>query len=540
MHMVSSDKSADCNASSDKSLQRLSSQSDITVSQETCDDKNDSSNPEGAGRIPSVAAEREVQDSDATPDALQSDQEGSGCTSPLQRPLQSPNTNQRQLQSSDESPSIICEKSSKESVAEKEVWDLDATCNARKSEQKSICSLPQEKPLQNPSTIPHTLQCGQDGLSIAREKVSKDGYNWRKYGQKNVKGNEYIRSYYKCTHPNCPAKKQLEQSNNGQITDTICIGQHNHPQVNSPRPAEEKSDKPSLPIMKDNTSIEHGCVPQQIKSLETHPVSTVSTINEVKAALLQSTGTRDVVLANEDPESKRLKKNISNVDAPGAEKSAGESRHVVQTSSEVDFINDGYRWRKYGQKLVKGNPNPRSYYRCSSPGCPVKKHVERASHDKKIVITTYEGHHDHESPSGRTVSHDGAANTSTTIINSDSGTKSGENSVFVDPAEQQTCLDLESRSQKRPNGEQIAKPKSCDMVESEGIATQASESPWSEKEQKGDTGAGNDSGGLGTTCHRGSEPPCRLNKQQTDEVRTISEESKLNKQSEPDAEPVQS
>ncbi|KAI9080933.1 hypothetical protein K1719_037094 [Acacia pycnantha] len=489
--MVSSDKSADRNVSSDKLHQRLSSQSDITVSQKTCDDKIDSSNPERARRIPSVASEKEVLDSDATPDALQSDQEGSACTSPLQRSLQSPNTDQHPLQS-------------------------------RKSEQRSTCSL-NEKPLQNRSSIPRALHCGQDSPSIAREKVSKDGYNWRKYGQKNVKGNEYIRSYYKCTHPNCPAKKQLERSNNGQIIDTFCIGQHNHPQVNSLRPVEEKSNKPSLADMKDKTSIEHGCVPQQIKSLETHPVSTVSTMNQVKAAPLQSIRTRDVVLANEDPEPKRLKQNNINADAPVVEKSVGESRFVVQTSSEVDFINDGYRWRKYGQKLVKGNPNPRSYYRCSSPGCPVKKHVERASHDQKIVITTYEGHHDHESPSGRTVIHNGAADTSTAIINSDSGTKSGENSVCVHPAKQQ------SQEQPNPNGEQIAKPKTCDMDESQGIDTQVSES---EKEQNGNMGVGNDSG---------SEPPCRLNKQQKDEeVRTISEEGKLNKQSEVDAEPVQS
>ncbi|XP_028803151.1 WRKY transcription factor 1 [Neltuma alba] len=289
--------------------------------------------------------------------------------------------------------------------------------------------------------------------------------------------------------------------------------------------------------MEDKTSIGHGCVPQPNKSLETHPVSTVSTVDEVKAAPLQSTRTRDEVLANEDPESKRLKKNISNADASGAEKSVGESRYVVQTSSEVDFINDGYRWRKYGQKLVKGNPNPRSYYRCSSPGCPVKKHVERASHDQKIVITTYEGHHDHESPSGTTVIHNGAADTSTTIIDSDSGTKSGENSVCVKPAEQQICLHLESRPREQPNGEQIAKPKTCDMDESQGIATGVSESPSSEKEQNGNTGAGNDSGVHGTTCHSGSELPCRLNKQQKEEV---SEESKLNKRSEPDADPVQS
>jgi len=33
----------------------------------------------------------------------------------------------------------------------------------------------------------------------------------------------------------------------------------------------------------------------------------------------------------------------------------------VQTTSEVDLLDDGYRWRKYGQKVVKGNPYPRWY-----------------------------------------------------------------------------------------------------------------------------------------------------------------------------------
>lgn len=36
-----------------------------------------------------------------------------------------------------------------------------------------------------------------------------------------------------------------------------------------------------------------------------------------------------------------------------------EPRIVVQTTSEIDILDDGYRWRKYGQKVVKGNPNPR-------------------------------------------------------------------------------------------------------------------------------------------------------------------------------------
>lgn len=41
-----------------------------------------------------------------------------------------------------------------------------------------------------------------------------------------------------------------------------------------------------------------------------------------------------------------------------------EPRIVVQTTSEIDILPDGYRWRKYGQKVVKGNPNPR-YAFCS-------------------------------------------------------------------------------------------------------------------------------------------------------------------------------
>jgi len=36
-----------------------------------------------------------------------------------------------------------------------------------------------------------------------------------------------------------------------------------------------------------------------------------------------------------------------------------EPRVIVQTTSEIDILDDGFRWRKYGQKVVKGNPNPR-------------------------------------------------------------------------------------------------------------------------------------------------------------------------------------
>ncbi|KAJ6297551.1 hypothetical protein OIU78_023165 [Salix suchowensis] len=43
-----------------------------------------------------------------------------------------------------------------------------------------------------------------------------------------------------------------------------------------------------------------------------------------------------------------------------AAKAVREPRVVVQTTSDIDILDDGYRWRKYGQKVVKGNPNPTS------------------------------------------------------------------------------------------------------------------------------------------------------------------------------------
>ncbi|KAL4384218.1 hypothetical protein GQ457_15G004700 [Hibiscus cannabinus] len=86
-----------------------------------------------------------------------------------------------------------------------------------------------------------------------------------------------------------------------------------------------------------------------------------------------------------------------------------QPRFAFMTKSEVDHLEDGYRWRKYGQKAVKNSPFPRSYYRCTNSKCLVKKRVERSSEDPTIVITTYEGQHCHHSvafPRGGLISHE--------------------------------------------------------------------------------------------------------------------------------------
>ncbi|KAM7526971.1 hypothetical protein LguiB_030381 [Lonicera macranthoides] len=114
-------------------------------------------------------------------------------------------------------------------------------------------------------------------------------------------------------------------------------------------------------------------------------------------------------LREENEQHQRTKKQLklkktSNSDKQQQGKGKGKggkqrvARVAFMTKSEVDHLEDGYRWRKYGQKAVKNSPFPRSYYRCTSASCNVKKRVERCYNDPSIVVTTYEGQHPHPSP----------------------------------------------------------------------------------------------------------------------------------------------
>ena len=45
--------------------------------------------------------------------------------------------------------------------------------------------------------------------------------------------------------------------------------------------------------------------------------------------------------------------------AKKGEKRPRQPRFAFMTKSEVEHLEDGYRWRKYGQKAVKNSPFPR-------------------------------------------------------------------------------------------------------------------------------------------------------------------------------------
>ncbi|XP_020232748.1 probable WRKY transcription factor 20 isoform X1 [Cajanus cajan] len=269
------------------------------------------------------------------------------------------------------------------------------------------------------SNIATGLQASQvdnrgSGLSAAADRVSDDGYNWRKYGQKHVKGSEFPRSYYKCTHPNCEVKKLFERSHDGQITEIIYKGTHDHPKPQPNRRyssgtmmsmQEERSEK-ALTGRDDKGSNICGQMSHPADPDSTPELSPVATNDgDLEGTGFLSNRNTDEV-DDDDPFSKRRKMDLGNADITPVVKPIREPRVVVQTLSEVDILDDGYRWRKYGQKVVRGNPNPRSYYKCTNSGCPVRKHVERASHDPKAVITTYEGKHNHDVPTARNSCHD--------------------------------------------------------------------------------------------------------------------------------------
>ncbi|KAJ1271481.1 hypothetical protein BS78_06G130600 [Paspalum vaginatum] len=303
---------------------------------------------------------------------------------------------------------------------------------------------------------PDDGQAGQQGEegdargdypAMANAAPAEDGYSWRKYGQKQVKHSEYPRSYFKCTHPNCQVKKKVERSHEGHITEIIYKGAHNHLKpTQSRRPGAPavhpfgdgaQADAPDNLGPQANTAEAkqpwHSSAGAQDGVDATSSPSVPGELCDSSVSMLANEGV-DVTSAASDEvdggdrvthgsmsrggadadggdelESKRRKLESYAIDMSAASRAVREPRVVIQTTSEVDILDDGYRWRKYGQKVVKGNPNPRSYYKCTHPGCSVRKHVERASHDLKSVITTYEGKHNHEVPAARNSGHPSTA-----------------------------------------------------------------------------------------------------------------------------------
>ncbi|VVB11048.1 unnamed protein product [Arabis nemorensis] len=250
------------------------------------------------------------------------------------------------------------------------------------------------------------------------DRSSVDGYNWRKYGQKQVKGSECPRSYYKCTHPKCPVKKKVERSLEGQVSEIVYQGEHNHSKPSCPLPRRASSSsssgfqKPPKAITSEgsmgqqdpNNLYHHPLWSSQSNDLSRNRTENMNegcVITPFEFAVPRSTnstgGTSDSGCRSSQCDEGSIGGELDDPSRSKRRKSEKQSSEagVSQGSVESDSLEDGFRWRKYGQKVVGGNTYPRSYYRCTSANCRARKHVERASDDPRAFITTYEGKHNH-------------------------------------------------------------------------------------------------------------------------------------------------
>nr|XP_027072907.1 probable WRKY transcription factor 32 isoform X1 [Coffea arabica] len=234
---------------------------------------------------------------------------------------------------------------------------------------------------------------------------SPDGYNWRKYGQKQVKSPQGSRSYYRCTYSECCAKKIECSDDSNRVMEIVYRSHHNHdpPQkVNCTRGSRHSlsiapangSDSSVAPIGATADSAPSTSSKDSVQE----KVSVPDPIQKDSSDSDDNAETNIKQEREDEPEpSKRLKKTVASCSAPLL-KPGKKPKIVVHAASDVGISADGYRWRKYGQKMVKGNPHPRNYYRCTSAGCPVRKHIERAKDNTNAVIITYKGVHDHDMP----------------------------------------------------------------------------------------------------------------------------------------------
>ncbi|PON99396.1 WRKY domain containing protein [Trema orientale] len=233
---------------------------------------------------------------------------------------------------------------------------------------------------------------------------ASDGYNWRKYGQKQVKSPKGSRSYYKCTYSECCAKKIECCDHSGHVTEIVYKSEHTHdPPKRSNSTKENKL--PSVERFSGSTVTKQ---PSKVPRDSDPSASAKESIHETtpcserkRQSLMNSDENGDVKVKeehNNEPEpKKRLKKN--QLEYSGSLlKPSKKPKFVVHAAGDVGISADGHRWRKYGQKMVKGNPHPRNYYRCTSAGCPVRKHIESAVDNSNAVIITYKGVHDHDMP----------------------------------------------------------------------------------------------------------------------------------------------
>ncbi|CAA2997849.1 probable WRKY transcription factor 32 [Olea europaea subsp. europaea] len=149
-------------------------------------------------------------------------------------------------------------------------------------------------------------------------KTTSDGYNWRKYGQKQVKSPEGSWSYYRCTFSDCDARKIECCNQSNHVIETICRIHHNH---DPPQKVNFSKERPEL-------------------SVEPANGSNNTALAVAGSGLNDFVTTIHLLIA-------RLKKNASD-DSQSFSKPGKKPKFIVHATGDVGISGYGYRWCKYG------------------------------------------------------------------------------------------------------------------------------------------------------------------------------------------------
>ncbi|KAL0228007.1 hypothetical protein RCL1_004150 [Eukaryota sp. TZLM3-RCL] len=233
--------------------------------------------------------------------------------------------------------------------------------NSDKTVVQTVVTVPVKSEPEEEEETSEDKDAKKKNVNHYSEEILDDGFQWRKYGQKFSKHSPYPTCYYKCAYPNCNVKRQLQRDADGTKVTSIYRGKHNH---SAPK------------IVKISVETQENFV--EVVNLHT---------SEEAIHTLPSIITASPCI---DPA-------VARATAPTAER-----RLIVEiTNTKIDAFSDGFTWKKYGQKQVKGDSSlMRSYFKCAVPNCNAKKLVQKSTSESSSdencpTVVTYEHLHCH-------------------------------------------------------------------------------------------------------------------------------------------------